>query len=256
MRKNNQKNADVTNANLAMVATGDELPSATVTPIRGKPVDRLAVVSTERSAIAAAKMALLGTVRQQLAEAADLFAAGASKAELAREVANKAAIGLYQGRVDGSVNQDEVSAILGDQFGYKTKKDGSPSKTPQGEGEAIRKRVVRAAFANDYVTTGDGGRFFEGLPKDEIEAVCNAVSNGETSIWSAYEQFATIKREHSARVDAAFDPKRMAAIVASLTTDGAAEIVLNSPALVAVYAALRDAINVIAETPADETEAA
>lgn len=236
-------------------ATGSNV---TAMPQRAKPSNAFAAIQRERSKLAAEKMALLGTVRQQLAEARDLFAAGSSKADEARDVANKAAIGLYQARRDGAVSPDEVTAILGDQFGYKTKKDGSPSKTPKGEGEAIRKRVVRASQANDYVVTGDGGRFFDGLPVDDIKSVCDQIAAGEVSIWTGYEMFAAIKREHSERTDMAFDARRIAALVASLSQDGAGDIVRSNESLLTVYAALIDVLNVIGEggNVADETVAA
>jgi hypothetical protein len=200
------------------------------------------------------KLELMGSVKQRLAEAYDLFKEGDDKAAEANLIADKAAFNLYQGRSGGILTKDEVSAVLGDIFGYKpVTKDGKevPGKTPKGQGEAIRKRVVRAVSAEEYVRDGDGGTFFEGLPDDEISDVLDAVKEGQMSIWTAYEKFAEIKREHATRTDIAFDAKKIAAIVASLSNEGAADNFANNPTLVAAYGALIDVVNVIGEAVAE-----
>lgn len=202
----------------------------------------------------AAKLVLMGTVRQQLAHAADLFSEGGDKAAEATEIAAKAAKALYQARIDGVLLPDEVSGALGDVFGYKPKADGTPGKTPAGQGEAIRKRVVRAAQAAEFVTGGDGGAFFTGLPENEVQSVLNGVETGSLSIYTAYDKFAEIKRDNATRVDPAFDPKRIGALVEKLSEKGAGDRLRQSPALITAYTALIDVLNVIGEEPAEAAE--
>jgi hypothetical protein len=205
----------------------------------------------EKAAEIAQKLTLMGSVRQRLAHAADLFREGGDKDKEATEIAAEAAKALYQARIGGVLSPDEVSGALGDVFGYKPKADGTPGKTPAGQGEAIRKRVVRAAQATDYVTGGDGGAFFTGLPEDEVSQVIREVENGTLSIYTAYDKFGEIKRGNATRVDPAFDPKRIGAIVEKLSEKGAAERLRASPSLITAYAALIDVLNVLGEESAE-----
>ncbi len=210
----------------------------------------------------AMKVATMQESRQLLAEAADLFKEGGDKAEEATKIADRAAVSLYQARIAGAVTGEEVSGALGDVFGYKPKKDGTPGKTPDGQGEAIRKRVVRAVQAADFINTGDGGRFFEGLSPDSVDERGNTIAdivsrlgNNDMSIWTAYQYLADIKRDSMVRTSPAFDPKRIAAMVEALSEEGAAAIFASSPDLVIAYGALIDVLNVVGEQAAMEEAA-
>jgi hypothetical protein len=222
-----------------------------------KPNNIFAIQAAKVSEQVSLKLTMMQTARQQLAHANDLFAEGEGKSKEATEIADEAAMTLYQGRTDGVVSADEVSGALGDVFGYKAKSDGKPGKTPAGQGEAIRKRVVRATAAYDHLNGGDGGRFFEGLTADSTTAdgltladVVHNVGTGAMSIWTAYEKFAEIKREHTVKTDIAFDAKRIAGIVGSLSEEGAADTLRNMPELIAAYGALIDVLNVVGEAAA------
>jgi hypothetical protein len=193
------------------------------------------------------KVQQLSEARQRLAEAADLYREGDSKSAEAKEAADKASILLYQARVVGTVSADELSALLGDQFGLKAKQNGEPSKTPLGQGEAIRKRIVRAVQAHEHVNGGDGGRFFQGLPEDDVSDVLAEMESGDLGFWAAYERFAEIKRDNATKVNPAFDAKRIAAIAEALQSEGAAKHFLNNKALSDAYVALLKMINIIGE---------
>lgn len=246
--------ADVAAPVAKAVDDADVKPAALKPNLLGGKKNIFAQAAIEMTQQVSDKLTVMGSVRQQLAEASDLYNAGDDKAKEATEIADKAAVSLYQARTANTVSAEEVSAILGDIFGYKPKSDGSPGKTPAGQGEAIRKRVVRAVSADEFCQTGDGGRFFEGLPDDEIKSVLEAVSQGSMSIWTAYERFAEIKRDHATKTVFAFDPKRIAGLVESLSEDGAADILRASPSLVAAYGALIDILNIVGEQAAEETE--
>lgn len=202
------------------------------------------------------KMAVMGVVRQGLAEAADLFKAGTDSEKQAVEVASKAALALYQARADNLVTPAEVSAALGDEFGYKPKTDGTPGKTPAGQGEAIRKRIVRAASAHDYVMNGDGGKFFEGLPADEVNSILASMETGDIGFWAAYEAFAELKRDNAVKTIPAFNHKHIAGLVDALSEKGATDNFKNNPELVATYAALIDILRIVGEKIAEDAEAA
>lgn len=195
----------------------------------------------------ALKVSLMGNVRQRLAEAQDYFKAGEEKRAEGLSEANSAAVGLYQGRTASLLSADEVSSVLIDLFGAKLKSDGKPGKTPDGEGEAIRKRIVRAVAAFEYIAGDERNSFFGGCPKDEVSSVLDAVDGGHCSLWTAYDRLAKIKADAATRTEQAFNPKHIADLVGKLSAEGASEIVRNSPALVAAYGALLQVLTVIGE---------
>lgn len=223
------------------------------------------------------KMAIMGDVRQSLEHARQLYSEGGNKANEAQEIAGSAAKRLYQARVEGSVSNDEISATLGDIFGYKVKggvqagatptNAGVPkdytvagkavaSKTPWGPGEAIRKRINRASEAAEYVGGDSTITFFAGLPVEEIADVLDGIEEGGFGLWSAYDKFAKIKSEHATRVEMAFDPKKIGTIVGALAEEGAAAKLLANPELVAAYQGLVEVLNILGETLGEMEEAA
>lgn len=197
-----------------------------------------------------AKLDCLNKAKQLLAEAKDNFEDGASKNKEATDVADRAALNLYRARCYGA-SSDEVSGKLVDVFGAKPKKDGTPGKTPDGQGEHIRKRVVRAFAAFEYVTTGktDDGSFYDGLPIEQIEPIVAGIGNETTSIWTAYDLLAKVRSENATKVDPVFNPAKVAKFVEKLASDGSAEIIRNSPMLIAAYSALVDVLNEIGNVP-------
>lgn len=217
------------------------------------------VAANEKAAQAQSKMALMGDARQRLAEAADLFAQGTDKENEARAAAAKAALALYQARLAGSINPDEVTGALGDAFGYKVKSDGKPSKTPQGQGEAIRKRVVRAVQAAEFANeVDDGGRFFEEMPRDKVAQLVNNMENGDLSIYSLYDSLGELKRESAEKRqrNPAFDARKIGAIVEALTEAGAVEIIISDMALQLAYGELLNVLKAVGERAAELAEAA
>lgn len=221
-------------------------------PAKGGTVNLWLANAANEGKTVARKVQLMTTVRQRLAEAADLFSQGGEFAAEATEIADNQAMSLYQGRTDGLLSPDEISGVLIDVFGAKPRKDGKPGKTPNGEGEAVRKRIVRAANAFEYVTNGDGGAFFVGLPENEVSDAVDALNSGSISIWRAYDRFAEIKKDHTERAELAFDPKRIGTIAHKLGQPGSADMLRKSPTLVAAYTALYDILTVIGtvEAPA------
>lgn len=203
------------------------------------------------------KLQVQQEARQRLAEAKDLWAMGAERAEEAKEIAAKASLLLSTARIAGELSADEVSGALGDIFGYKPKKDGSPSKTPNGQGEAIRKRIVRLSAASEYLanpTSQDG--FFKGCPEDRVRDILNRTVNGDLGFWAAYEEFAALKREQMVSVPLAFNSKRIAEIAETLQKDGAAKAFVNNAALRQAYSALWAIIRVVGEEAAEMANAA
>lgn len=232
-------------------------PKGEVVSIKGAGTRKSAftAVTNAKTDAARDKMRVMGTIRQSLAEAADLFRAGTDSEKQAVEVASKAALALYQARADNLVSAAEVSAALGDEFGYKMKADNTPGKTPAGQGEAIRKRIVRAAQAHDYVMNGDGGKFFEGLPAAEVNSILASMETGDIGFWAAYEAFAELKRDNAVKTIPAFNHKHIAGLVDALSEKGAADNFKNNPELVATYAALIDILRIVGEKIAEDAEA-
>jgi hypothetical protein len=222
----------------------------------------LASVASEGAQAAAEKLRTIGTARQQLAEAKDLFAGSETERQKARELAAKVGVSIYQARANGLVSAEETNAMLGDIFGYRGKGDDknkalpanhpNAGKTPFGEGEAIRKRIVRLAQASEYVAGGEASTFFEDIDKDRVEAVLNGVNDGNVGFWAAYEDLAAIKREGSSgRIPPAFDPKAIAKIVNDLAGADAPSILANSVMLQRAYASLQNMLRVVDEQAAE-----
>lgn len=231
----------------AVTALGDKVIS--MRPPKGSRNDIFEQRRESLSERGALKHQSSSQARQLLAEAADLYREGGDKAKEGKKVADKAAVLLFTARSSNAMAADEISTILGDTFGWKPKgggdepvKGGDPtaSKTPFGQGEAIRKRVVRAVQAHEFVEGGEPSKFFDGLPKDKVADVLTRVRNNDLSIWSAYDTLGEIKRDAATKVHPAFDPKRVAQFVEALSEPGAAQHFVNNPALTDAYLAMRD----------------
>lgn len=254
MKNANRKPVVAHNDGQELTATGTNDSAASVA-IAPKTVDLFASVRAVESDSVQAKTVTMQVARQKLAQAADLYKEGGSKSDEADAIAADAAGLLYQARAAGKIDANEVSGVLGDIFGYVPKKDGTPGKTPDKQGGAIRKRVVRAVEARQYVNGEDASRFFEGLPVDAVAAIVERLDiegDNRLSIWSAYDLLGKLKTENAARTNPAFDPKRIAAITASLGEEGGPDIVRNSPELIKAYAALVDVLDVIRMVPVEQ----
>lgn len=211
-----------------------------------KPVGNLFSKSTsERNEKLARKANITNTAKQYLAEACDYYTDASKSDAVANQAASSGAETLLIGQCNGLLSKEEVNAALGDVFGYKPKSDGKPGKTPAGKGEDIRKRIVRLFNAYEHGLGRDGGTYFEGLPGDEIFAVVSNTISGEVSVWTAYEQLAEIKKSHMEKVESAFNPKTIAALVEALAKAGSAEKIKANPALIANYGALLEVLEVI-----------
>jgi hypothetical protein len=240
--------------------------SLDIKPGKGKRSSLFDTIAVEENARLAEKTKLSTTARQQLAEAFDLFKEGANRADEAKSVASKASVALYQGRTTGLLSAEEVSSILGDQFGYKVKgtaqagaspttggvpsdysKNGqTASKTPYGDGEQIRKRVVRLAAAYSFVHDGDGGTFFEGLDPDEVSGLLDSVESGDTSMYRAFDILTEMRKEANGdQTPAAFRVKTITTIADKLSEASAPALMIDTPGLAAAYAALRQIIDIV-----------
>jgi hypothetical protein len=219
------------------------------------------VEASERAKKVAEKMALFGEVRQRFAEAEDLAKKGEEGLAEATKIADQQALKLYQLRVAGAATAMEVSGLLGDIFGYKEKKDGTPSKTPKPRGEAIRKRVVRAVQAYAFVhpeTAEEVPAFFEAIPTDAQDSTGRTVAdiveqldNNNLSIWQAYDLFGDIKRTAATRVAIWADPKRIGQIVQGLSEQDSIAVIAENKDLRAAYGALLDVLNISGQAVAE-----
>lgn len=231
-----------------------ETESQNVVAMRGQETAS-AIRAKERKSILQRKQNEEQRIRQQLAEIADLQAAGAENAqEVAEKKANLATEMFFDIR-DGIFQLNQVSGMLGDVFGYRKKGDAkvrvSPgdknaSATPFGEGEAIRKRVVRAVQAHDYVENDVSTALFADAKPDDVRDILNRIGADEDglSIWSAYDAFGKLKQRNNERPAAAFDPKKVAALTDALSenVERAAEIFADNATLCDAYAELRDVV--------------
>lgn len=194
----------------------------------------------------AGKLAGVASIKQRLAEAADYRKAGDAKANEALAIEQEEAGKLFGLRIKKSISKEEVSEHLGDIYGFKVSAStGKKSKTPEGAGEAIRKRIVRLVDAVEYVGGESENAFFDGLPIDDVTAIIDKVTSGG-SIWSAYDDLTELKKDHREKVDAAFDYKRISAIVDALMGKAeAADTIARNEALSIAYASLHKAMEIL-----------
>lgn len=205
----------------------------------------------------AEKAQMTSEIRQRLAEVHDLEAQGGDKAKEAENLAAKQIIRLYQARVSGQLSGEETSGILGDSFGYRQKKDGKPSKTPEGLGKAIRDRLNRLVDANEYTSGRTATAFFDGLPVDTTRAVLNSVIAGKASPWDGHKAFSELRAKVNTRPPLAFDASRVLKIAASLDEEGAVSRFRNNPNLMKAYGELMASLTAIGDAldqPEVETE--
>lgn len=225
----------------------------------GQRPNAFAIRQSETGNVAADKISLLGSVRQRLAEAVELSKLGGEKAQEAEDIANVQSLRLYQARLmTGGIDANELSAMLGDVFGFKPKQDGTPGKTPNGLGESIRKRVVRLVGAAEYATSGEGGAFFTNLPPEKVADVVSLVEyraahpdepDKGMSIYRAFDKLAEIRKETLAPRPAAWmDPKAIAGFVGKLREPGAVAVVMDTPGLETAYSALWAVLTVVGES--------
>lgn len=240
MKKEN--NSQPTPANEAVEAPTNVV---TMNAPKGQRIGLMDQYEQEVSAKVADTATLYSSAKQRLAEAADLWSGGEANAAEAEQVAADAAALLYQGRIGNTISAEQVTEALGSVFGFKEKKDGTPSATPNKRGEGIRKRIVRAFNGHAFVSgANETDRFFDGLPRDDVASILNEFEDGDgdATIWTVYNDLAELKRNLTNRTNPAFDPKRVMKLVAALSEPGAPRLFAGSRALVAAYAQLRSVI--------------
>lgn len=213
---------------------------------------------------AKASMTTMQNVGQLLAQVADLENEGKGITREAKELAAKAALSLYRGRTSGLFSNEQITAVLGDKFGYKEKGEGADkskpvmaghpnaSKTPFGEGEAIRKRVVRATDAFRFVVSSgeDATSFFEGLDVEAVKTVLDDIEAGR-SIYSAYDDLTNVRKNGNPTVAAPFNVQTIMKQTARLTEGDVADKLRENPDLILAYVALKEQIERLLAAPAD-----
>lgn len=214
------------------------------------------------------KMQLSGEIRQKLAELSDTATGADEMTGAVQEIASDAALAMYQGRINGDFTADEITEMLGDQFGFVKKGakasdpnsrvnagDKNASATPYGRGAEIRKRVVRMVAAAEYAKTGKAegsARFFADVPQEtvatELAAATAENEDERRSVWTVFDRLAKAKRDNApdgVRVADAFNPKKIAAIVGKLAEKGGAEVIANDTGLIEAYASLFDVLDIL-----------
>lgn len=152
---------------------------------------------------------------------------------------------LAQGVIAGLIDKPQVSAMLGDAYGYKAKADGTPGKTPDGAGSSLRKRIVTLseafAYMNGDIQEADKPRWLAEKTVEEIAPIVTEWLDGNLSPWKAYKD--VTEKEKRASVALHFDHAKLLKIVEALDDDVTFAAIKSNPALVEVYTALVTAFN-------------
>jgi hypothetical protein len=206
------------------------------------PVEPNAIMAT-----LSARMTQKAQVREQAkASLADAIAleSDATAAIGAKEAAQGNAINvLAQGVIQELVSKDEVSAILGDAYGYKAKSDGTPGKTPDGSGSTLRKRVVLLSEAfgivNGTIAEADKPKWAADKSIETLAPIVSQWLEGTLSPWQAYKDAS--EKEASATVELPYNEKQLLKIAKALGDDVSLARIRETPALMAVYTAMFEA---------------
>lgn len=202
-----------------------------------------------------AKLAIITDAKQALARAKDTIADAKALAAEADRINGETATKLYQARRDDILPDAELSAVLGDIYGYKiVPSTGKPSKTPDGAGETIRKKVRYAVAAYEAFTGGPVTKSFAEYPADKIEdakVILASLDAGKIGVYTAAEQIADLRKEARTTVEKAFDPKHIRDLVDILGREGAADKVRASADLIDAYARLKVITDAIFIVPAE-----
>lgn len=238
----------------------------------------------EQSAIAAMGRAAMGVVETATEQPAKAFDLGASlsarmtqkrqvvetaKATLAEAIAlegnantangavaetqAKAINILAQGVIAGLIDKPQVSAMLGDAYGYKAKADGTPGKAPDGAGGSLRKRVVTLseafAYVNGDIAEDAKPRWLEGKSAEAIAPIVTQWLEGNESPWGAYKSLT--EREKGTAVALQFDHAKLLKLAEAINDAPTMEAIRGNPALVAVYTAICEAFLATPDAPID-----
>lgn len=193
---------------------------------------------------AAIKVQLLQDATDALVEANEIYQKAGAATQEGNDKAAVGALALYKAEAEGITSKAETSEILGKVFGFKVSATtGKTSKTPDGQGEAIRKRVVRAVNAFQHVTGNEPVEYFKAVERDSLRAVIERVEDGSLSIWSAYDEMGKLVNEaRDENQPLHLSPEKLAKLINKLTDTDTAVVVAKSEGLQHAYAALSAAI--------------
>lgn len=223
---------------------------------------------TQMTSTASKKAQIICDAKQSLSHAVDLLTDGSDAEIEAETISGKVAATLYQAVTENILTADEVTAVLGDVFGFKMKGDAktmvragdkNASKTPYGRGDAIRQRISRLVSATEYVEAEgeEGTNFFLGLPVDEVSALLDEVKAGETPVFTAYKTLQEMRRQANPdRLPFHEDVDKLAGFIAALSEPATISRIINDDGLMKIYALLGEALNVIEHVDPDTLPAA
>jgi hypothetical protein len=216
--------------------------------------------SSERSI---AKTQLRQTIRQHLAEVADMAKEAGQTSSAVTAKAAEVGMELLNARISGDLSPAEVSDILGDIFGVKgTGKavgqvlrpgEKSAGKTPAGTGEEIRKRVVRAYAAYDFLNNGPSSatKYFDGMDSDTVQPLFSSLmdDDSEATLWSFYNDLGAAKREANDPTPFHLNPERIAKLATTVgeNVKATAKAINGDSDLKASYAGLLQQLLIVNE---------
>lgn len=225
---------------LAVIEAKPEAKAETADPFAAY---RPSKASGER---AAEKAAFAGSIRQKLACLADQDKATLKANGDAERAADVTSTELALALVGPSpmFTKAEVSAMLGDVFGYRPKADGTPGATPNGAGGTIRKRLSRLIDVNEYVETGGKSvtTFTALLPLEDTAALVASLGTKGGSIFSVYKALDKLASAARAPKVIAFDPKAIVKIAESLAGEHGLPALQSSSDLRAAYGAVLEVL--------------
>jgi hypothetical protein len=169
-----------------------------------------------------------------------------AESALAGETANALMRIAARGIVLGHILKDELSAMLGAQYGFKiVEKTGEPGKTPDGKGNSHRKRIILLSdagkiAANPEMPETDWPKALQGCDAGEIASIARECLESETlTPSSAYNKLSKLKPK--AKAKALWEnADKLGELIAALRDEVTVATIRNNEGLREAFAHIRE----------------
>jgi len=231
---------------MATQANVTTLPDRDIMPVEADTVENSKGQSFKLSDSAKARLAVKNKLAEEakaLKEAEDTQRDNVGK--LTNSFLRDSAIAI----VNGVLTRDELSAILGQVYGFKVKpQSGEPSKTPDGTGNSHRKRIILLAEAGKIAASLEAGlpiheenkpKAFQGIDNEAIAEIARrCLEQGSLSPSSAYKALTELKPRENKPIWQ--NTNKLGEIIAALSNPDCLKVILDNEGLREAYARIRD----------------
>lgn len=187
------------------------------------------------------KAAIVEAIAQAILAETEKKGATGSETEAANRLMQVSAIAL----VEGHITKDELSSMLGAQYGFKETSKGEQSKTPDGTGNSHRKRIVLLADAariatDETLPESDWPKALQGCNREDIAQIATqCLETGELTPSSAYNKLTKLKPKNPPKAIWE-DTDKLGKLIKALSDDVTCNTIRQNEGLREAFARIRD----------------